>query len=104
MKNRESYEAALAVVKSVVHEWDPYGLLASGAPLDEFDAEIARVTTHLPRIHTAQDAVRALSAVFSDAFDADAFGPETCASPAKLLFTRLKDAGLLGHEFNATEM
>ena len=41
MKTKADYKLALQVVGAVVHEWDPYSLLAGGCPADEFDSEIA---------------------------------------------------------------
>lgn len=38
---KATYMRALEVVGSVIHDWDPYGLIAGGAPADEFDSEIA---------------------------------------------------------------
>ena len=35
------------LVTRVIAEWDPYALLAGGAPRDEFDAEIASVATQV---------------------------------------------------------
>ena len=95
MKSRADYEKALAVVGSVIREWDPYCLLAHGAPLDEFDAEIAKVVMHIPRIRSPQDAASALSTVFSHAFEADLFLPEACAAQGEALYDSLSKAGLL---------
>jgi hypothetical protein len=95
MKTRDDYKRALAAVTSVVHCWDPYGLLAGGAPSDEFDPEIAQVVTRIPHIHTAQDAANALSLVFSEAFEPDLFTPELCLQPGSQLYTLLKEMGLV---------
>jgi hypothetical protein len=86
---------AREIVGSVVREWDPYGLLACGAPADEFDSEIAAVVTQIPRIKTEKEAVLALSRVFSSAFEAERFTPEDCTTAGKKLFAVLSASGLL---------
>src|SRR5262245_37036008 len=93
---KAAYKRALQVVGSVVHEWDPYGLLAGGAPADEFDSEIAAVVTQIPRIKTEKEAVLALSRVFSSAFEAERFTPDDCTEAGKRLFAALSASGFVG--------
>ncbi len=93
---KATYKRALEVVGSVVREWDPYGLLAGGAPADEFDSEIAAVVTQLPRIKMEKEAVLALSRIFSSAFEAERFTPEQCTEAGKRLFAALSANGLVG--------
>jgi hypothetical protein len=95
MKDRRDYKEALQVVGRVVRAWDPYGLLAGGAPVDEFDSEIARLVTLLPHMHSAGDATLAISAVFSKAFKPQLFGPAACAAAGAELFAALARAGLV---------
>jgi len=92
---KAAYKRALEVVGAVVREWDPYELLAGGAPADEFDSEIAAVVTQIPRIKTEKQAVLALSQVFSSAFEADRLTPESCTDAGKKLFAALSASGLL---------
>jgi len=101
MKDRRDYKDALHVVGDVVRAWDPYALLAEGAPEDEFDAEIAQLVTHVPRMHSAADAAQAISAVFSKAFEPQLFSPAACATPGADLFDRLVDAGLVAGPNNS---
>ncbi len=95
MKDRPDYEQALQVVRQVVRAWDPYELLAEGAPDDEFDAEIAQLVTRVPSMHSATDAAHAISAVFSKAFEPKLFTPAACAAPGAELFAGLVHAGLV---------
>lgn len=95
MHNRADYEKALVIVCSVVRAWDPYCLLEGGAPSDEFDAEIAQLVTHIPRISTPTDAAQAISTVFSAAFDPGLFTPAQCTDLGQELFARLVEAGLV---------
>lgn len=68
MRSKSDYKRAVRVVREVVHAWDPYRLIAGGAPDDEFDHEIASVVAQIPRIRSARDASHALSRVFSSSF------------------------------------
>jgi hypothetical protein len=86
---------AMAIVREVVHQWDPHGLLGGGAPDNEFDSEIARLAALIPDLHSAADAAQALSSVFSKAFEPDHFTPAQCAQPGSVLFKRLQEAGLV---------
>ena len=101
MKDRHDYEEALQVIGQVVRAWDPYGLLAEDAPADEFDAEIAQLVTHVPRMHSASDAAQAISVVFSKAFEPQLFTPSACAAPGAELFARLVSAGLVAGPNNS---
>jgi hypothetical protein len=92
---KAAYMRALEVVGAVVQEWDPYGLIAGGAPADEFDSEIAAVVTQIPRIKTEKEATLALSRVFSSAFEATCFQPEHCTEAGKKLFAALTASGLI---------
>src|SRR5688500_11592741 len=88
-------QRAFAAVRTVIHEWDPYGLLGSGEPLDEWDGEIASLVKQIPRIHSHNDAAHAVSRVFSSAFQPKGLSPEDCAEVGRRLYASLADAGLL---------
>ena len=95
MKTRTDYDDAVATVGSVIRAWDPYSLLASGAPADEFDAEITRLVPRIRHIHSPADAATEISSVFSAAFEPEYFTPQACAEVGTRLFERLQEAGLL---------
>ncbi len=85
-----------AVVRDVIHEWDPYLLLAGGAPNDEFDSEIRSIVKQIPRIGSANDAAGAVSRVFMSAFSNDArFSTENCAAVGAKLYAALEENGLV---------
>lgn len=92
---RAEYERAIAVVRVVIHEYDPYSLIKGGAPDDEWDSEIASVVRQIPRIKSANDASHAVSRIFSSAFQSEGFSPVDCAEVGKQLYTALLDNGLL---------
>jgi hypothetical protein len=95
MKTRAEYGRALDITRQVLREWDPFSLVAGGAPDDEFDSEATQFVTHIPQIHSATDAAEALSRVFSAAFEPAGFSAEACAPAGSKLFTRLSEAGLI---------
>ena len=92
---KADYKLALQVVGEVIREWDPYSLLASGSPPDEFDSEIASVVGQIPRIKSENDAVWALSRVFTSAFEKERFAPADCAAAGAKLFAALTAHGLV---------
>ena len=94
MKSREDYEAACHIVGSVVRSWDPYSLIGSGAPPDEFAAEISQMVALIPSIHSPSSAAAALSAVFSASFESELFSLAQCVAPGHELFAKLAAAGL----------
>jgi hypothetical protein len=93
--SRNTYDKIVAIVDRVIRRWDPYGLLAGGAPSDEFDQEVAMVAARAKQIKTEADSIVVLSAVFSSQFEQELFTPERCASPGSELFRELKGAGFL---------
>ena len=95
MRTRADYERAIEAVREVIRRWDPYGLLGSGCPPDEFDREIAAVVAQAPRIRSRADATQALSRVFSSAFDPERFWLEDCATAGAELFEVLSAHHLL---------
>jgi hypothetical protein len=95
LKTTLDYERACRVAKKVIDQWDPYSLLAQGAPPDEFEALAASVVRFIPRMRSTEDAVRAVSEVFSEAFDGATFQPEHCREVGARLFGAFTEEGLL---------
>ena len=95
MRTRADYDRAFAVVREVIHAWDPYALIRGGAPHDEWDSEIASVVAQVPRIKSENDAAHAVSCVFSSAFQPESFSPTDCAEVGKQLYLALADAGFV---------
>ena len=94
MRNRRDYELVIELIREVIHDWDPYSLLQDGSPDGEFDAEIARLATFVPGIHSVDDAAQAVSVVFSDAYGDSDFSKAQCLNPAQRLFDKLLASGL----------
>jgi hypothetical protein len=86
---------AFQVVKAVIHKWNPYGLIQSCAPDDEFDSEVRSIVRQVHRIRGANDAVHIISRVFSSSFEAHKFRPEDCKVVGEELFNSLQTNDLL---------
>ena len=97
VKMRER-EKLFDAVRSVIREWDPYDLLAGGAPDDEFDSEISAVIRQLDRIGTPRDASHVISRVFSSSFEPESFQIEHCEVVGKRLYEVLLERGIVERE------
>ncbi|MEQ1794125.1 MAG: DUF1871 family protein [Nitrospira sp.] len=94
-KYKQKYKQMFSLVRAVINRWDPYGLLAGGAPEDEFEHETALVVAKVKTIKTETDATVVLSEVFSDAFEPQYFTVEACAQVGRDLFHELKSANVI---------
>ena len=95
MSGRDDYDRAFAIVRKVIAEWDPYGLIGGGAPLDEWDSAVAKIVARVPRIRSAKDAARAISQTFSRELEPTSVSREECESVGRQLFEALVDARVI---------
>jgi hypothetical protein len=95
VRTKHNYRNAIAVIREVIHKWDPYRLLACGAPEDEFDAEVRAIVRQIPRINSTEDAIHAVSRVFTSSFEPGVFKPDDCKEVGKEIYKALKEHGLL---------
>jgi len=98
MPTKKEIDRAIQICRGVITDWDPYSLIANGAPSDEFDSEILAVVGQLDRIRSRNDAVHAVSRVFSFAFEPEYFGFHACADVGATLFEQLVQAKLVVNE------
>jgi Domain of unknown function (DUF1871) len=92
---KKEYKRAVDVVGQVIRAWDPYGLLAGGAPADEFNREIAAVVRQIDRINSSRDAAEVISRVFASSFsERDLFTPIKCFEIGECLHAALIEQGL----------
>jgi len=92
LSGRDDYDRAFAIVRKVIAEWDPYGLIGGGAPLDEWDSAVAKIVAQVPRIRSVKDAARATSQTFSRELEPTSFSREECEAVGGQLFEALVDA------------
>ena len=57
------------VVKKYIDQMDYYGLLASGAPSDEFDIETKEIRAKISDDHSVQDIAVIIASVLNEYFD-----------------------------------
>jgi hypothetical protein len=91
MRTRADYDRAFAAVREVIHRWDPYGLIKSGAPDDEWNSEIASVVAQIPHIKSENDAAQAISRVFSQAFQPEGFALPDCSDVGRQLLSAIQN-------------
>ncbi|MBL8899882.1 MAG: hypothetical protein JNM84_19780 [Planctomycetes bacterium] len=87
---RALYQARFAVVAPVLRAWDPYRLLALGAPLDELDGEIQRVVARWDEVRSREDATRVIAEVFASAFDSRDFPHASAADVGARLYRAMR--------------
>ena len=68
-------QALAEAVARAIDDADPIGLLASGAPADEYAPEIGTILPRIPRANGVDDMVSVLHEEFSRWFGADTAGP-----------------------------
>lgn len=95
MDERFERRKVLQVTREVIHAWDPFDLIANGAPTGEFDDEIARLVALVPHLCGPADASAAVSAVFLTAFEGEEFTPAACSEIGCGWYDRLRNAGLV---------
>ena len=80
-KRSQSFKAAYgslyANVSHLLREADPLGLIAMGAPADEYDPEISTILPRLREANAAGDVQRIVHEEFVQWFGADIAGPLT---------------------------
>jgi hypothetical protein len=95
MQTRAQYDQAFQLVREVIATWDPYSLIAGGAPPDEFDDEIARLLARLRGATSSTDVSEAVLSVFGEAFGESGFDVGSCAEVGQQIYSRMSAAGLL---------
>ena len=92
---KRSYRETVEVISQVVNDWDPYDLIKSGAPDNEFYPEVARIAAKVHEIRTSMELAEVISNVFTDQFGPEYFSIEACVQVASQIFPDLKNRGLL---------
>jgi hypothetical protein len=86
---------AFDVVRRAINNWDPYALIAGGAPVDEWESEVASIVAQIPRMASSTDAAHAISRTFASALEPGLFSPEDCEGVGIKLYRDLVDAKIL---------
>jgi hypothetical protein len=67
--DKQSYRNTFDAIKGIFIEFDPLGLIAGGAPEDEYDLEISTLIPQLRTCHSLSDVADSIRAVLSDLLD-----------------------------------
>ena len=78
-------------VKRCVDAWDPMGLLAGGAPPDEYECEIRMIAERIHPGDAPETIVKTVDEVFSKMFWPDYFGVEKCRDVAEKISAGLNE-------------
>src|SRR5882672_1942807 len=74
---KAAYGSVYLAVSRLLREADPIGLIAMGAPDDEYDPEVSTILPRLREANAAVDVQRIVHEEFVRWFDADIAGPIT---------------------------
>lgn len=85
------------IVRQVIHEWNPYGLLPD-APIDEFDSEIEKVVQSLTVASTVEELARNIQEIFTSSFG-EPFGYDVCFKRAKQIWELIEDRGTEKYDY-----
>jgi hypothetical protein len=85
---KEKYNELFKLVKKIVNDLDPIGLLPS-APDDEYEMEIGRIVALLSRVDSVDALAEGIGVIFTKAFDWS-FTKEECLSIAQKIWEDVK--------------
>jgi len=91
---KRSYREIIEVITTVINEWDPYDLISSGAPDNEFAPEVEKIVAKIHKIRTPGALAEVISGAFSKGFDSDSFSVEDCMQVSSRIFVELQNRGL----------
>ncbi len=74
-KDKNKYKRLCQLVKGIIDQWDPVGLLPI-CPPDEYDMEIESIVAIVARDIDMDTLASEIQAVFLEAFGADAFNKD----------------------------
>ena len=85
---------AMAAIMEALNAWDPYRLIAGGAPRDEFEPEAANIYSALAAggVDSEQELARLIAAVFEKWFG-ETFTAEECAAAARVIYAWWPERG-----------
>jgi hypothetical protein len=85
---KEKYNKLFNVVKKIVNDWDPIGLLPS-APDDEYEFEVAKIVSLLNKVDSVEYLSDGIATIFTKAFDR-IFTNEDCLPVAQKIWRDTK--------------
>jgi len=80
------------VVKNLIDEWDPYGLLNINCPNDEYEYEIKEIVKNIYLESSINEIANKISQIFIKSFnEPDIFCIENCLNVSKLIKKKMED-------------
>lgn len=61
------------IIKIIIDEWDPIGLLAIHSPLDEYDIETKEIANYLKENYQLEELSTKIFNIFTESFGDDIF-------------------------------
>jgi|LSQX01.2.fsa_nt_gb hypothetical protein len=93
--------AIFKLTSKIINEWDPYGLLALGAPDDEYEAEIKEIINAWADVSTPEELAKEINRVMNWYFGKLYYNKEQSLTVAKKLFAALNDLKATARESGA---
>jgi hypothetical protein len=87
---KREYAALVAAVSAAIDKADPLGLLASGAPPNEYAPEVELIVARLATAQSGEDTQRIIHKAFVDLVEASAGSVEAYASVATEVWDALQ--------------
>jgi hypothetical protein len=78
-----------SLVKEVIDEWDPFGLLAIHCPEDEYDEEIKDIVEVLPKVNDVAELANEINRIMYKSFNDDFKKSEDCLMVANKIYKLL---------------
>ena len=76
-------------IKSIIDQWDPKGLLNSGASPDIYDGESRHIANRIRLNSTAEEIAEVMSSVFSKKYHKNDFSVEHCMHTAIKIYSEI---------------
>lgn len=80
---KNNFKTTIKIITKIVNEWDPYCLLESGAPIDEFSSEINSIACQIKPNQTIDELSKIVLNVFGSAFGYEDFKIDECKKIAE---------------------
>lgn len=80
-----------SIIKKCIDRWDPYCLLESGCPEDEFDIESSMVRERICLGSSVEEINNAVSEVFSKQFEPQYFQPHQCIDVSLDIYNQINN-------------
>lgn len=84
----------LNVVEKHINQWDLMDLLSLGTPCDEYEDEIKRIASALPKIQNESDLALKIKEIFDHSFGSD-FSYDKCSYIAQIIWMDFSKGNML---------